>query len=138
MCGKGCGVVLNVLLLSHRARDEGAWYRADLRLLEIETGEVRRLYTPTDQLSWISANVSGTWIAAAEGCCSDRGILAGTLILVDARSGRPQRVDTHGIDVTHTEWLTDQRVLIAGHRGFENAVALYDRESGLFEEIWKS
>jgi len=68
--------------------------------------------------------------------CSDRWIVAGDLLLIDAASGRVQRIDTQGVDITHTQWRSDRALLLAGHRGFDTVVAWYDRDVHTFTETW--
>src|SRR6185437_8765536 len=116
---------------------EGLWYTARLALFE-EGGTSRNLYTPQDQLGWPSGSRSGRHIAVVEALCSDRWIVAGDLRIVDRHSGEARKVATSGIDVTHTEWRSDRHLLIAGHRGFETVVALYDVQADELEEVWWS
>jgi dipeptidyl aminopeptidase/acylaminoacyl peptidase len=117
---------------------ESLWYRAGLSIVDIETGNARELYTPVDQLGWPSASPRGNQLAIVEAICSDRGLVAGNLRLIDPSSGEIQRVHTDGVDITHTEWRSDHELLLAGHRGFETVVALYDSVSTTFREIWCS
>jgi dipeptidyl aminopeptidase/acylaminoacyl peptidase len=117
---------------------EGLWYTARLAVIEKEGAAARDAYTPQDQLGWPSGSPSGRHIAVVEALCSDRWIVAGDLRLIDRRSGEVRKVPTRGIDVTHTEWRSDRHLLLAGHRGFETVVALYDVEAGELEELWRS
>lgn len=117
---------------------EGLWYNAGLHIVEVETGNSRAIYTPKDQLGWPAANCSGRQLAVVEAICSDRWFVAGDLLLIDTASGVVHRVDTHGIDITYAEWRAEQRLLLAGQRGFESVVALFDASSGVFSEIWSS
>ena len=122
---------------------EGLWYTARLELIGAEDAarradRGRELYAPQDQLGWPSASPSGRHIAVVEGLCSDRWIVAGELRLIDTRSGEVRKVATRGIDVTYTEFRSDRHLLLAGHRGFETVVALYDLERGELEETWRS
>ncbi len=117
---------------------EGLWYTARLTVIETEDGASRDLYKPEDQLGWPSASPSGRHIAVVEALCSDRWIVAGDLRIIDTRNGEISKVATKGIDVTHTEWRSDRFLLLAGHRGFETVVALYDVQTGEVEEVWRS
>lgn len=114
---------------------EGDWYRARLELLEISGGR-RELYAPTDQLGLPAASPSGTRIAVVEAFCSDRWFVAGDLHVIDRATGAIQSVDTHGVDVTFTQWRSEDRLLLGGHRGFETVVGVYDAGSGTFVETW--
>jgi dipeptidyl aminopeptidase/acylaminoacyl peptidase len=117
---------------------EGLWYSASLAVIDISTGSSRELYTPQQQLGWPNACPSGDKLAVVEAICSDRGLVAGDLRLIDTNTGNMQPVDTAGVDITYTEWRSDRLLLLAGHRGFESVVGLYDASSGKFSEGWAS
>ncbi len=121
---------------------EGLWYMARLQLLQIGgdggSDKRREIYTPQDQLGWVAGSPSGRHLAVVEATCSDRWVVAGDLKLIDVGTGKMRPVDTGGVDVTHTEWRSDRKLLVAGHRAFEIAVGLVDSESGAFNEVWRS
>lgn len=117
---------------------EGLWYSARLQIIELATGNGREIYTPQDQLGWPAASPSGKHLAIVEALCSDRWIVAGDLWLIETGSGKSRRVDTRGVDIACTEWRSDRALLLAGHRGFETVVGLYDAASGTFAEVWSS
>ena len=117
---------------------EQLWYTARLTVIKTEGGASRDVYTPQDQLGWASGSPSGNHIAVVEALCSDRWVVAGDLRIIDTRSGEVRKAATKGIDVTHTEWRSDRQLLLAGHRGFETVVALYDVTTGEIEEVWQS
>jgi dipeptidyl aminopeptidase/acylaminoacyl peptidase len=117
---------------------EGLWYSARLHIVEIETGSSREIYTPRDQLGWPAASPSGKRLAIVEAICSDRWFVAGDLRLIETGTGKIQRVDTQGLDITYCEWRSDTHLLLAGHRGFETVVAKYDATQGAFTEVWSS
>jgi len=77
-------------------------------------------------------------VAIVEGVSSDRGVVAGDLLLIDRVSGNIHRVNTRGVDVTYTEWSSDRLLIVAGHRGFETVVARYDVATGEFVNLWVS
>jgi dipeptidyl aminopeptidase/acylaminoacyl peptidase len=115
---------------------EGMWYSAHLAIVEIDTGGTGHIFTPRDQIGCLSACPSGRYLACVEAICSDRWIVAGDLHLIETRSGTVQRIDTRGVDICNTEWLSDRLLLLAGHRGFDSVVGLYDMDSGGFTESW--
>jgi dipeptidyl aminopeptidase/acylaminoacyl peptidase len=117
---------------------EGLWYSAPAYVIELETSSCRKVYQPHDQLGCVSASPSGKYIAIVEAFCSDRGIVAGDLRLIESTSGAAHRVDTRGVDITHTEWRSDRHLLLAGHRGFQTVVGLYDVHASYFTELWSS
>jgi dipeptidyl aminopeptidase/acylaminoacyl peptidase len=117
---------------------EGLWYSARLCRIEMATGNSRELYQPQDQLGWPAASPWGQHAVIVEALCSDRWFVAGDLRLIDIGSGKVLRVDTGGVDITYTEWRSDRHLLLAGHRGFETVVGLYEVTSGTFKEVWSS
>lgn len=119
--------------------DEAAWYEARLSHFAITPhGEWRELFRPADQLGLIAGSPDGRMAAVVEAVCSDRGIVAGDLALVDSRDGSIRRVRTDGVDVTYVEWLCANRLVVAGHRGFETVVALYDTAVDQYAQSWAS
>lgn len=117
---------------------EGSWYRACLHFIDVQSGASRELLAPRDQLGWPAVAPSGRHLSIIEALCSDRGLVAGEVKIIDLPSGESRRIDTHGVDVTYTEWRSDQKMLLAGHRGFETVVGVYDISSGAFSELWVS
>ena len=117
---------------------EGLWYSARLHIIEIDTTNSREVFAPQDQIGWPSASPSGKHVAIVEALCSDRRLVAGEVRLIEAASGKINRVDTRGVDITYTEWRSDRQLLLAGHRGFETVVGLYDETSDTFTEVWAS
>ncbi|MFZ0500880.1 MAG: S9 family peptidase [Steroidobacteraceae bacterium] len=132
-----CGNEAVVAIVS-QGPSEGLWYTARLVLIQTEGGASRDLYGPQDQLGWPSGSPSGSHVAVVEALCSDRWIVAGDLRVIDTKSGEIRKIATKGIDVTHTDWRSDRYLLLAGHRGFETVVALYDTQAGELDEIWHS
>ena len=117
---------------------EGLWYSATLHIIDINTGQAREVYSPQHQLGMPVSSPSGKTTAVIEAVCSDRWIVAGELLIIDTASGDLSRIDTHGIDMTCTEWQSETRLLLAGHRGFETVIALYDTQTKTLTENWAS
>jgi dipeptidyl aminopeptidase/acylaminoacyl peptidase len=115
---------------------EGLWYSATLQLLDLDAGGGRGIFSAADQLGLPSSSPSGRHVAVVEALSSDRGLVAGDVRVIDTASGEVRRIDTGGVDVTHTEWQSDRHLLLAGHRGFESVVGHYDLESSTFVEGW--
>lgn len=118
--------------------EEGLWYGAHLHIIQVATGDDRDIYTPEDQLGLPAASPSGNRLAIVEALCSDRSIVAGSLRLIEMKTGKITRVDTDEVDITCTEWRSDRHLLLAGHRGFETVVSLYDATTGTHKEVWSS
>jgi dipeptidyl aminopeptidase/acylaminoacyl peptidase len=117
---------------------EGLWYSAWLARIDIKSGGSLDVYIPREQLGWPAVSPSGNTVVIAEAVCSDRWIVAGELRLIDIASGKRETVDTHGIDVSYAEWRSEHMLLLAGHRGFDTVVCLYDTKSRTFRETWSS
>ena len=117
---------------------ESLWYTARLTVIETEGSASRDIFVPQDQLGWPSGSPSGHHVAVVEALCSDRWIVAGDLRLIDTQTSEVRKIATKGIDVTHTEWRSDRHLLLAGHRGFETVIALYDLQRSELEEVWRS
>jgi dipeptidyl aminopeptidase/acylaminoacyl peptidase len=109
-----------------------------LNLLEIETGMVREILACKNQLGWPAGSHSGKYLAVVTAPSSDRWIVSGTLLLIDTTSGCTRNVDTQDMDVSYTEWRSEHRLLLAGHRGLETVVGVYDVASNTFAETWRS
>jgi dipeptidyl aminopeptidase/acylaminoacyl peptidase len=132
-----CGIDSLAAVVSPRP-GEGHWYSATLALMEIHTGRCLEVFKPRDQLGWPAGCSSGKYLAFVEAICSDRGVVAGSLHLIETASGKIKEVDTRGVDVTHTEWRSDRLLLLAGHRGLETVVGFFDTLSNSFTQTWSS
>ena len=117
--------------------DEAAWYTATLRLIDPGTRTARELYRSPRQLGWPSAAPDARHIAVIEAVCSDRGLVAGDLLIVD-RQGAVKSCAIHGVDATFTSWVSNTEVLYAGHRSVETVVGIYDIASSRARELWTS
>jgi len=132
-----CGCDALSAVVSPRPK-EGMWYSASLQRIEVSSGRSSDLYTPEDQVGLPSASHNGEQVVFIEGVCSDRGIVAGDLQLIDVASCSVRRLDVHHVDVTHVEWRSERHLLLAGHRGLETVIGIYDLTRGTFAETWRS
>lgn len=117
---------------------EGAWYASTLNVINLKTGESRLVYSPKDQLGWPSGSLSGNRIAVVEAVCSDRWLVAGDLLIIDLITGDISHIDTSGVDITHTEWRSEDRLFLGGHRGFDSVILEYDLQDSNLNEYWAS
>jgi dipeptidyl aminopeptidase/acylaminoacyl peptidase len=127
-----------LVIITSKGPSEGLWYSALAYLLDLQNGQTREIYRPRAQLGQPAASPCGRWLAFVDAICSDRGVVAGELKLVETSSGRVIPIHTNGVDITHTEWRSSRRLLLAGHRGFESVAGLLDVDSGMFRETWSS
>lgn len=117
--------------------EEEHWYTAHLVHLALG-GSVRQIYTPNDQLEWLSGTPDGRHLAFVEAVCSDRWIVAGDLRVVECMSGKVRQIPTNNVDVTFTQWRDDQSLVVAGVRDFETVIGEWNVDTGAFKEIWAS
>lgn len=82
---------------------ENSWYTATLTLIEVAGGQ-RVGYRSDRQLALPAGAPDGSAVAFVESWCSDRGVVAGRLRLLDPATGQVSDVDTHGVDVTDLHW----------------------------------
>lgn len=114
---------------------EDAWYRADLRLIHLDGRPDGFIYRADRQLLAPACDTAGRFLAVIDGLSSDRGHLAGNLVLIDLASGAARVVDTHGVDVTWTGWQGD-RLVVAGIRSDDMVVLTIDAETGVATEAF--
>ncbi len=127
-----------VLAVVSDAPGEDAWYDATLVTIDLATGSARELARSDVQLGVPAANAEGSRGAIIEALCSDRMLVAGTLLLVDPGSAGVVRVDTGAVDVSDVAWIDGDRALVAGLRGMETVVGVVDAATGAFDERWTS
>ncbi|MEU0486065.1 S9 family peptidase [Streptosporangium sp. NPDC006013] len=125
-----------VVAVTSPAPGEAAWYTAVLSRLGLD-GAVTELARSEVQLGWPAASPSGGRLAVVEAVGSDRGAIAGDL-LVGAPDAAFERVDTGEVDVTAAQWIDADRLGILGIRGLETVAAVYDAVTGKITELWSS
>ncbi|HMG99123.1 MAG TPA: prolyl oligopeptidase family serine peptidase, partial [Gaiellales bacterium] len=130
-----CGDRAVVAIVSEGA-GEGAWYGAQLALIDPAARTARTLRRSEAQLGWACASPGGRQAAVIEAVCSDRVIVAGQLLLVDPASGEARAVDTHGVDVTWAAWRDDERLFAIGVRGLEPVALDVRATDASATEIW--
>jgi dipeptidyl aminopeptidase/acylaminoacyl peptidase len=125
-----------VITVASDSHGEGAWYEAQLLKLSLDAG-LEVLRKPLDQLGLPSASPDGNNIAWVEAVCSDRGLVCGTLMLMQA-DGECGAVDLQGIEVTDLHWRDNTRLLIVGVRGFETLVVALNMHLDALLTLWAS
>lgn len=114
---------------------ESDWYLASLSVIDLATGVTTVVHRGERQLGRPAGSPDGKWIAVVEADCSDRDVIAGTLLLLD-HSGQPFPVDTGQVDVTATQWLDHRRLAFSGMRGLASVVGVHDVVSGQTRDLW--
>lgn len=109
---------------------ESGWYGARLSVID-ELGE-RPVYLPGWQVARPSPSPSGQFVSFVEGWSSDRGRLAGDLVVLEPSSGEIilRTSDTIGIDATSVRWLDDAMIWVSGWSGVHAAWATIEIPSG--------
>ncbi|MEQ1955416.1 alpha/beta hydrolase family protein [Mesorhizobium yinganensis] len=132
-----CGPdMIGAIASDHHA--EGSWYAATLAIIDAHSGKVVLSHVPPDQIGVPRGSPDGGKVAVIRAFCSDRGLVAGELALVDAKTGAVDIVPTNGIDVTSVEWRSSGSVQLAGLRGHETVAADYDLQTRQLTEHWAS
>ncbi|MBL8584393.1 MAG: S9 family peptidase [Rhizobiaceae bacterium] len=117
---------------------EGSWYASHVTLIDASSGRSRELHRPLDQVGYVRGSSDGGTVAFIEAFCSDRGLVAGRLMLLDVETGKTEAPDTSGVDITSIEWRSAGRLCLAGLRGHETVVLDYDCVGGSSAESWCS
>ena len=128
-----------IVAITSPSPNEEAWYSAQLHLIDLETGHAELLHQPRDQLSCLSVSPSGQTIAFVEALGSDRDIIAGNLFTIDSTSKQRRSINSHRVDISYTQWLSEEKLLVAGHRGFETHILQYQlSKAACCEALWSS
>jgi dipeptidyl aminopeptidase/acylaminoacyl peptidase len=122
-CWLGNGRVAAVTSRSH---SEGSWYDARIQCLEVGSGKLEVVFTPTDQVGVLAGSPSGQRLAFVEAVCSDRMIVAGTLNVLSLDRRSVSAVGTLQADVTCAEWRDEERLTYAGIRSLETIIGEVD------------
>ncbi|KAF2502390.1 alpha/beta-hydrolase [Lophium mytilinum] len=121
--------------------DEDAWYDARLETLDLRSGTWRELYTGSAQLGRPVAAPSGQAAAVIEAVASDRGGIAGQVLLFDLANSTaaiPRALHLNGVDVTDLCWTQEARLSFIGLRDGHTVAGHYYVQSGTVEEHWTS
>lgn len=118
------------------APGESDWYTAALALLDAESGKERIVYRSERQIGGPAASRSGARLAVIESIASDRGVVAGDVLVVDPTSGDAARQDTGGVDVSFIRWIDEDRLFVVGVRRMDTVAGVVDVSTGAFRELW--
>lgn len=115
--------------------DEDSWYNARVAALELRNGKWRTLYAGPKQLGKPLGSPSGRTAAVIEAVASDRGGIAGEVILLEPA---PRKLDLNGVDVTHLCWTRESHLSFIGLRNGRTVAGSYCLEHNRVEEHWNS
>jgi dipeptidyl aminopeptidase/acylaminoacyl peptidase len=114
---------------------EDAWYDAEVAVVALSDGAVRTLHEPRRQTASVSASPDVNRIAFIEGLSSDRGLVAGTIQVVDLGTSEVSELPAAGEDVTFVGWRDDTSLWVAGWRSLGSVCGILTL-AGEYEEIW--
>jgi dipeptidyl aminopeptidase/acylaminoacyl peptidase len=113
---------------------ESAWYNPYLALLDLEARTADRLYDPEWQIENVRLSGDGGAACFVEGFCSDRGVLAGDVKVLDLATREVRHVPT-GCDVSYLERADGRALWFAGWRGTGSVCGRLSID-GDVEELW--
>jgi dipeptidyl aminopeptidase/acylaminoacyl peptidase len=119
--------------------EESSWFEAVVAIVDPASGRERVVYRSgrgDRQVGLPAAPPSGRRLAVMQAVASDRGYLAGDVLLVDPDTGKATPVDTSGVDVSHIAWREEDRLFYAGQRGLETVAGQVDASSEKTQELW--
>jgi dipeptidyl aminopeptidase/acylaminoacyl peptidase len=120
---------------------EETWYASRLVLVDVDGGEAREVYRSgrvDRQIALPAASPSGGRIAVVEAVASDRGVVAGDVVVIDVASGSTIRAEAGGTDVTWLSFRDDDRVFFCGQRGLDCVAGDIDAAGGSATELWSN
>lgn len=124
----------SLVALTSIGAGEGAWYDARLSLIRID-GSSQVLHTPRHQLAQPLGSPDGRQWSVIAGAASDRGLLAGS-ILVGLYGSEPAELDVNGVHVTDHAWLDNDRIAFAGLRGLDTVIGTVGVSSSEVDVVW--
>lgn len=124
----------HVAAVASGAPDEDAWYDADLVLMSVTDGSDRLLLSAPVQLARPGSPDSGERVSVICGTASDRGLVAGELVVVDVASAVSRAVPVPGLHVTSQTWRGADRIVVAGLRASDTVVGEVRIDGGLDRE----
>ncbi|WP_205717539.1 S9 family peptidase [Actinomadura soli] len=131
----GWGGPSTVMAVTSDAPDEDAWYRSVLTSIDTTGGESRELVRSQFQLGLPAGSPDGRYASVVEAVCSDRGLLAGDLVIIDLASKTSTRVNTAHTDVTCTQWIDVDRLGYLGQRHLDSVAGIVEAGTGALTEL---
>jgi dipeptidyl aminopeptidase/acylaminoacyl peptidase len=94
---------------------EAAWYSAFVGRIELASGRVETVYRPAWQVMGLAADLPSGRLAFVESWASDRGLVAGEVVILEA-DGTRRVVRDLGADVTYLQFDSHGRLHFVGWR----------------------
>jgi dipeptidyl aminopeptidase/acylaminoacyl peptidase len=112
---------------------EGDWTKSWLELLALDGSWRRTVHRPSAQLGKPCSSADGSVLAVIEGLASDRGLVAGDVVVLDREGGGARRLELDGVDATSLQFRDRDRVVVSGVRDTQTVVVECDLRSGELE-----
>lgn len=126
-----------IVAISSPTPDESAWYSATIVRFKNPSQTPLPLATSKAQIGLIRCSPDGMTIAYVEACCSDRGVIAGDLILLDSSTNTRTRINSKNVDITSLSWRDSNTLLVAGQSHLRTVIANVSVD-GQWRELWTS
>jgi dipeptidyl aminopeptidase/acylaminoacyl peptidase len=133
-----CGNDRAVAIVSENEFSEGAWQSAKLITIDVSTGDEKVIYESPRQMGLPTTSPSGQHVAFLQAVCSDRGLIAGDVLLLDANSSgsKPTVLDIGSTDASHIVWRDDDTLFYIGQRNLNTVAGDYNTQNKKFTEFW--
>lgn len=127
-----------LLAVVSESPSEDAWYETSMAIIDAQSGQHRIVYRGEQQLGLPAATQSGQAAAFVDCLCSDRGGVAGQVVLFHPEEMDFRRLDLNTVDVTHLQWIDEERLSFMGLRGTQTVAGQYHQSTSRVEEHWVS
>jgi dipeptidyl aminopeptidase/acylaminoacyl peptidase len=105
---------------------EGDWTKSRVELLPLDGSTSRTIHQPRLQLGNLAASPDGTKLALIEGLASDRGLVAGDVVVIERDGGTVRELDLDGVDATSICFRDEHRIVVAGVQDLDTVVLEVD------------
>jgi dipeptidyl aminopeptidase/acylaminoacyl peptidase len=126
----------DLVAIVSRHGEPANWYQA--RVVEMARGESEPLHQPDEQIGGLSTSPDGGTVAWIEGLASDRGMIAGTAVITDLRSGQARRFRPGRWDVTDLRWQGSGTLVYLGIDDLETVAGTIDIKTLDARETWRT
>jgi dipeptidyl aminopeptidase/acylaminoacyl peptidase len=123
-------VALDGSIVGVYSADEGevGWYSPLIVRLGDDAKKIEPLYRPTEQVSHVAIEQSSGRVAFVEAWCSDRGLLAGQVVILGSNGQVERRVTSIPADVTWVRFDNRGRLFFAGWQDLSSSYGYLDGE----------
>ena len=117
---------------------ENDWYRARLSLLDIASGQEQVLHVPSAQLGLPACSPDGDKVAVVAALCSDRGAVAGDILIISRDSGTRRQVRLAETDTTYLKWRDNETLFFTGLSGLHISAGDLRVATETVRNIWSN